>query len=69
MILIDPPWRIKETDNLNSKFMFPNSQINLNNNAMSHEEIMNMQVDKLSKKGKLFFSQSLKRINIYVDRC
>ena len=37
---------------MNSQFMFSNSRFNLNYNTMSHQEIMNIRVDKLSKKGK-----------------
>ena len=48
---MDPPWRIRGGQQVDSQFMFSNSRFSLNYNTMSNQEIMNIRIDKLSKKG------------------
>lgn len=51
MILVDPPWRIRGGQQNDSSFMFSNSKFSLEYETLSNQEIMNLRVDKLSKKG------------------
>jgi len=51
---MDPPWRIKGGQQNDSGFMFSNSKFNLEYDTMSNQEIMNLRIDKLSRKGFLF---------------
>ncbi|KAM3132446.1 hypothetical protein pb186bvf_015405 [Paramecium bursaria] len=54
VILMDPPWRIKGGQQNDSSFMFTNSKFQLDYNTMSNQEIMDIKIEKLSKKGFLF---------------
>lgn len=51
---MDPPWRIKGGQQNDSGFMFSNSKFNLDYETMSNQEIMNLRIEKLSKKGFCF---------------
>jgi len=51
---MDPPWRIKGAQQNDSSFMFSNSKFNLEYDTLSNQEIMNLKVERLSKKGFLF---------------
>nr|CAI39085.1 Putative N6-adenosine-methyltransferase with ZZ-type zinc-binding domains [Paramecium tetraurelia] len=54
VVLMDPPWRIKGGQQNDSSFMFTNSKFSLDYNTMSNQEIMDIKIEKLSKKGFLF---------------
>ena len=54
VIVMDPPWRIKGAQQNDSSFMFSNSKFNLEYDTLSNQEIMNLKVERLSKKGFLF---------------
>jgi len=50
---MDPPWRIKETQHNNS-LMFSKSKFHLEYDTMSNQEIMNLRIDRISRKGFIF---------------
>lgn len=52
--MLDPPWRIKGGQGNDSQFMFTNSKFSLDYNTMSNQEIMDLRVERLSKKGFIF---------------
>jgi hypothetical protein len=52
---MDPPWRIRGGQQVDSQFMFSNSRFSLDYNTMSNQEIMNIRIDKLSTKGFLYY--------------
>ena len=58
VILMDPPWRIKQQKLLpqpqNNAVPPNNRKANLDYDTMSNKEIMNLRVDKLSRKGFMF---------------
>jgi len=70
VIVMDPPWRTKE-DQLqqlqqqnNSSLIFPNKKVNLEYDTMSNKEIMNIRVDKLSRKGFIFMWILSEELNV-----
>lgn len=52
VVYMDPPWRIKGGQMYDSQFMFSNNKFSLEYDTMSNKEIGDIQVEKLSKKGK-----------------
>lgn len=64
VLLVDPPWRIRGGQKNDSQFMFSNSKFCLEYNTMSNQEIKNLQIEKLSKKGFIFLWILANQINI-----
>lgn len=55
VIAIDPPWRIKGGQkNSDSPFMFSNNKFQLEYDTLSNQEIMDIPIEKLSRKGFCF---------------
>ncbi|EGR29984.1 methyltransferase like 3, putative [Ichthyophthirius multifiliis] len=54
IIYMDPPWRIKGGQQVDSQFMFSNSKFSLEYNTMSNKDIIDINIETLSKKGFLF---------------
>ena len=57
VVYMDPPWRIKGGQMYDSQFMFSNNKFSLEYDTMSNKEIGDIQVEKLSKKGKITIFQ------------
>lgn len=64
VLLVDPPWRIRGGQKNDSQFMFSNSKFCLEYNTMSNQEIKNLQLEKLSKKGFIFLWILANQINV-----
>ena len=55
VVLVDPPWRLRGAQNVSDeKTMFNNNRFTLQYNTMSNEEIMDLEVGKLSDRGFIF---------------
>lgn len=67
MLVVDPPWRIKGGQKNDSQYMFSNSNFCLEYNTMSNSEIMNLPIEKLSKKGFIFLWILANQVDSCID--